>query len=557
MVLAVDVLGLTLLTTIVPAALMVYAGWQNAEKPGARWFTLLVVGIAGWSSVYGISLISNDAGITLAAINLRFFFTDLVSVSWFLLALEYARRARLPDRSPLLVLFVFPLLNELVAWVVPEYMFAAWRMDPIGVFHADFGPWFYVQTLFSYVLVVGGIALLVRDYRNSQGIRRNQTAVLVAGAMVAFLANVLFVIGFTPYPDLDLTPLAFLVTTVIFGWGLFRYRLLELVPIARKTVLDQMQDAVVTLDEDGRVVDVNAAAADLFEVEESAAVGTHGEDFFADYPRLIERFGTAVDVETEIEFTTNGENRYFHLDISPVSAGSDVIDGRVVVLRDVTQLKEREQELDLLKQVLSRVLRHNIRNDVSVVNGYAEEIAEQNDGETAELAAKIIEKSDDLATRSHKAASVERVLSATGDPLDLDLVDVIQEALDRDLEGFGDFDATLDLPENCYVRALPTLPIALRNVIENAIGHSDSATPQIEISVACDEESATVEIRDDGPGIPEGELSVFEDREETQLHHSSGIGLWLVVLIVRRSGGSVSFENTDDGAVVRLTLDCA
>jgi signal transduction histidine kinase len=109
------------------------------------------------------------------------------------------------------------------------------------------------------------------------------------------------------------------------------------------------------------------------------------------------------------------------------------------------------------------------------------------------------------------------------------------------------------VPENCRVEAHDALDVALSNVIENAVVHNEG-TPSVTVGAECGAASATVTISDDGPGIPEAELSPLEQGEETQLSHSSGIGLWLVSLIVERSGGDVSFESTEDGTVVRITL---
>ena len=586
---AVDVLGLALVTTLVPAALMSYVAWQNSETPGSRWFGALVCAIAGWSSAYGISVAADGAALTFAAVQVRDFFTDAVAIAWFLLALEYVRRRKLPDRSRWLWLFAFPVVSQTVIRLRPALVFTVWHVDDLGVFHATFGPWFYVQTLFSYVLVVAGLALFIDDYRSAQGIRRNQTGILIVGVLISFGANILFVAGFTPYPDLDLTPLAFLVTTLLFGYALFRYRLLELLPIARKTVLAQMDDAVISLDEDDRIVDVNDAAARLFGATESEAVGTPGREFFSDFPALVEQFESTTDVDTEIEVVRNGETHHFHLRISPVSSDSDLVEGRVIVLRDVTALKDREEQLDLLKQVLSRVLRHNIRNDVSVVHGYAEEIARQTSGDPAALAGRIQDKSDDIASRSKKASTIERVLTGEADPVTHDLSDVIDEAIAEVRGTVGPFTVSRECDTDCQVRALPTLSVALANLIENAVEHSSTnpdspvrqdavehsstspdslarqetvehaaeSVPEVELSVTSDSETVTIAVHDEGPGIPESELNVFEHGEETPLQHSSGVGLWLVVLIARRSGGAVHFENDDDGSVVRLTLEKA
>jgi len=588
MVTVVDVLGVTLVASIIPVSVMVYAAWRNRTKPAAFWFAVLAIGIAGWSVAYGASLLVDDPALTIAAANVDFFFTDTVSIAWFLLALEYVRRRRVSNRWA--ALFAFPILSQVFVWTNPQHQLVrtGFEVDALGVLHPAFGPWFYVQTLFSYLLVVGGLVLFIRDYRASQGIRRNQTSVLIVGALVPFVANIFYVIGFSPYPDLDVTPLAFLITSTVFTWGLYRYRLLELIPIARKTVLDEMQDAVITLDQDDRIADINPRAARILGVDRHAAVGEPGESVFSGYPQLVDRFRDETNVDTEVSLMQRGEQRHFHLDVSPIDTGGGIVEGRVVVLRDISERKERERELDLLKQVLSRVLRHNIRNDVTVVTGYAQELAEKTSGEHAALAETIVEKSDDMAQRSQKAVAVERVLSSDTRTVDIDLPPVVEECVGRVRQGAGDFEATLDLPETCLVHAHETLEVALTNVIENAVehnstspdsqarqdavehnstspdsqarqdavGHNDADLPHVSITVTC-EDPVELVVEDDGPGIPEDEIAVFESGRETKLRHSTGVGLWLALLIVRRSGGDVLFENTDEGARVTITLDRA
>jgi PAS domain S-box-containing protein len=551
MVTVVDVLGVALVGSIIPASVMVYAGWQNRTKPAAIPFAVMAVGIAGWSSAYGASLVFDDPARTVAAANVEYFFTGTVTIGWFLIAMEYVRRQQVDRRW--YALFAFPIVSSVVVWTAPDLVRVSARVDAIGVLHPVFGPWFYVQAAINYALTIAGLALFVRDYRGSQGIRRSQTGVLVVGGFVPFVANWIYLADLSPYPELDITPIGFLITSAVFTYGLYRYRLLELVPIARKTVMEEMRDAVVTLDEDRRVADINPRAARLLGVSESRAVGMHGRELFGEYPELVDRFEDTMDVETEISIAENGEQRYFHLDITPVGRGSDVVDGRLIVLRDITELKEREQELDLLKQVLSRVLRHNIRNDVTVVSGYAEELAAETSGETAGMAQQILQKSDDIASRSRKAATIERVLTGEDTLVTLDLETVLQEGVASVRADYPEADISLDLPENCRVTAHEALEVALSNVMENAVVHNEGC-PSVTVSADCGAASATITISDDGPGIPEAELSPLEQGEETQLSHSSGIGLWLVSLIVERSGGDVSFESSENGTEVCITL---
>jgi len=551
MVTVVDVLGIALVGSVVPAGVMFYAAWQNRTKPAAVPFAIMAVGIAGWCSAYGLSLIVDDPARTILFADIEYFFNDAVTIGWFLLALEYVRREHVAPRW--YALFTFPLVSQAVVWTAPELVRRFARVDAIGVLHPVFGPWFYVQTAFSYALAVAGLALFVRDYRGSQGIRRTQTAVLIVGAMIPFVANWLYLANLSPYPQLDITPLGFLLSSGVFTYGLYQYRLLELVPIARKTIMEEMRDAVVTLDEDRRVADVNPRAARLFGVPEDRAVGMHARELFGDYPELVARVEDTTQASTEIAITEHGEQRYFDLEISPVGEGTQVVDGRLIVLRDVTERKEREQELDLLKQVLSRVLRHNIRNDVTVVSGYAEELAAETEGRTAGMAEQILEKSDDIAGHSRKAATIERVLTGEDTLVSLDLAPLLERVVDDVRAEFPDAEITIDAPDECPVRAHEAIEIALSNVVENAVLHNDES-PTVRVTAESGAASLTVTVRDDGPGIPAAEVAPLEHGEETQLSHGSGIGLWLVSLIVERSGGEVTFETTGGGTVVRITV---
>jgi signal transduction histidine kinase len=110
------------------------------------------------------------------------------------------------------------------------------------------------------------------------------------------------------------------------------------------------------------------------------------------------------------------------------------------------------------------------------------------------------------------------------------------------------------------VRSSDLLGLAVDNLLENAVVHTTSLSPTVEVTVRRDEETGTVEVSvaDDGPGIPRQEREVLVDGQETPLDHGSGIGLWLVNWIVSESMGTVSFgENDPTGSVVTLRLPLA
>jgi signal transduction histidine kinase len=152
---------------------------------------------------------------------------------------------------------------------------------------------------------------------------------------------------------------------------------------------------------------------------------------------------------------------------------------------------------------------------------------------------------------------IEAALDDTTERRTLDLAAVIKRRT-RDLDG-----ATVrtDLRE-ATVYGSNALGMAIDELLENAIEHNDTADPTVRITVdagsgsnASGDQFVTLEIADDGPGLPEMERQVFEAGSETPLQHSSGLGLWLARWVVEDLGGEITVDDREPrGTVVRLRL---
>ena len=112
----------------------------------------------------------------------------------------------------------------------------------------------------------------------------------------------------------------------------------------------------------------------------------------------------------------------------------------------------------------------------------------------------------------------------------------------------------LDAPETCRIVGDPSIEIAMQELIENALEHADRPDPTVHIDLTTAGDDARIEIRDDGPGIPEQELRVLAAGTETPMEHASGVGLWLVTWTVDRVGGTVEFETDETGTTAVVTL---
>jgi len=255
--------------------------------------------------------------------------------------------------------------------------------------------------------------------------------------------------------------------------------------------------------------------------------------------------------DPDVGVFVDGDLQYFHLDTVPIE-DSGV---RLLLFRDITPVKDHEQDLNFLRQVMGRVLRHNLRNDLSVIRTHAEIIAEQSDDERAEWAETILAKSDTLIDTTEKTRLIEKAVE-NNDPVAHDLSNAVEYGVEHarsDSPG-ADTDITVGPVPAVEVSALQQLPEAVADTIENAVVHGESGTA--EVSATERDGWVTLTIADEGPGIPEAELEAFRKRGETDLTHGSGAGLWLLYTVVHESGGDIAVD-TEGGTTVRIRLPTA
>jgi PAS domain S-box-containing protein len=231
----------------------------------------------------------------------------------------------------------------------------------------------------------------------------------------------------------------------------------------------------------------------------------------------------------------------------------DGFGGGTVVISDITEQNQREQRLS----VLNRVLRHNVRNDVTVVRGHLEMLAEDlpEDDEHVEA---ISDRLSDIVKLSEAARYSGQLNSdGVGEHGALDVASVVADRVDRLRTEYPSADIRVTAPESEPAAAHKLLPYALDNVLENALEHNDADVPRVEIDVSASEDAqdhVLVRIADNGPGLPEAEHEVLTSETETPLSHSDGVGLWLTRWIVRTSNGTLRVDDDPTGTRVTIRL---
>lgn len=296
---------------------------------------------------------------------------------------------------------------------------------------------------------------------------------------------------------------------------------------------------------------VNEAFESAFGYDPATAVGRHINELvvppgYREEAQEIDdrvRQGEHVDVEVRRQ-AADGELRDFLFRNIPIPDADS--ERGYAIYTDITGRKEREQRL----QVLNRVLRHNLRNDMNVILGVANLVKSSVDDPSIETELESLERvGGRLLERSQYARVIEETLSTNwSSGTAIDVVPLVEEEA-RGLEtDYDEVSVSMELPETAVAATGATLRTAVRELLVNAVEHSPGETT-IEVSVdrtvQNDADRVGIVVADDGPGIPVHERTVLIEGAETSLEHGSGLGLWLVRWIVHGNGGSLDFEERD------------
>lgn len=219
------------------------------------------------------------------------------------------------------------------------------------------------------------------------------------------------------------------------------------------------------------------------------------------------------------------------------------------------ELEHERQREQLARQtnlvnVFDRVLRHNIRNKLTVIRANARLHGEQHDGCTE--CEQIVESADKLISMSETARQLGKSINEEYERRPTDLTTIVENVRRQAADVYPELTLAVDAPETLVVPVYPSLETALWELVENAAEYAGDS-PTAWITLRKGDSCVEIEIADDGPGLPEAEQDVLQTGTETQLVHGSGLGLWSVYWVATGHHGNLDID-TADGTRITLTL---
>jgi diguanylate cyclase (GGDEF)-like protein len=303
---------------------------------------------AWWAAGNALEYLAPDLQSKLIFANMEYLAIAAIPVLWFLFgkSLDLEERAGTAMKHRLVVWFI-PAVTAVLVWTDPLLGFVrhSFRLEVqsgITVISKEFGPWFWVHSAYSYILIIAGTVLILRALHAGRGTRKAQRITLVVGTLLPMAANILYLAEILPLGNVDPTPLAFSLTGLLLVINLTRFRFLSFVTAAQATAIEQLRDAVVILDRGGHLVYVNDAARSSF----ATSAGDLGKGLIElgpPYSQLPLARNSDTDARTDEAVLSHGGHVYETRTADIGRRGGRV--GSVVTFFDVTRRVSAEEGL--------------------------------------------------------------------------------------------------------------------------------------------------------------------------------------------------------------------
>jgi PAS domain S-box-containing protein len=551
-----------------------YAWWRRAT-PGGIYLALLMAAAAIWALANAVEFASLDIPTKIFWGKASYVGVVNVPPLWLLFTLSYSQRTQWFTRRRVALLWVVPaiMLGLVATNEVHHLVWTRITPDPSApglMLIYEHGPGVWLNMLYSYPLLLLATIWLVRVVLRSAQLYRRQAVALLAGAAIPWVVNAAYLAGYRPFPSLDLTPIAFALTGLMMALGIFRFQMLNIVPVARDTLIESINDGVLVLDARNRVVDINPAACRMIGWSAERAIGQPVRALLAQWLELVEHFRDTLEAQVEIAPQAGSTSPWLELRISPLYNRRRQLTGRLIALHDITARKRTEEALYLYARELeasnveldafAHTVAHDLKNPLATLAGFGDLLEQKH---TTMSSAQLAISADSMARSARRMiniidellllASVRKMEEVPTAPLDMAaIVAAAQERL-KDIIDSSQGEIILPPAWPTAIGYAPWIEEVWMNYLSNALKYG--GTPPL-VEVGFDVAREAVEklpnfqvrfwVRDNGNGLtPEEQGRLFTPftRLDQARARGHGLGLSIVRRIVEKLGGQVGVDS--------------
>lgn len=542
------------------------------ESGAVRFFGLMMFANSIWSVGYGFELACTKLEDALVFNNIEYIGIAFMPLPWILFCMRMTGTDLLKkSRLSVGLLTSFSAITLLSVWTnsLHHLYFRGISMDYSGKFpllNLDMAAGYWIFTFYFYGALTFGCYLLLTRFRKSDPLYRNQHYSIVVALCIPLMANIMYMIGIRPFGNLDLTPFAFTASVLLITAGIYRFKLFDVVPVARERILELVEDGFVILDYRKRIIDYNAVFAKYIRRSgQHKIMGSSLADVLPGQSVLFDLLENRQSGIIELSLDSDQESLDIEADIRYLSehqTGHDVI---IIKFRDLTPLKEealktrlQATELHRLNQLKDRVfsiISHDLRgplvnlSEVLKMVNNNEMTAEEFKVLSPTLNKDIVYTTDLLENILHWSRSQLEGYGIKKELFDLKAVVVNEVSYHSAAANTKQIEIIQDVFPGAQVYAdVLMIQIVIRNILSNAIKFCQENCSIHLSAVFTGDNLMQLQISDTGIGMSEEVITKLFSGENystrgTMNEKGTGLGLVVCKEFLEKNGGRLRVES--------------
>ncbi|GEM_PF-438350 len=327
--------------------------WQRRNIAGAIPLMGVLAAIVFWSFGYIFEYTSNALDVKLFTWNISYIGIVTLPLMLLLFAAQYTRQDAWITPARLAVLLVIPAITIILQWTKDFHSLMYYNIHLVGdspflLVRKEYGAWFWIMTAYDYILLIIALLLLAARLFKPPRLLVDQVIYVIIGAAVPVIANVAYISNVLPIPHADFTPAAFAVSGVCLTLAITRHHFMDILPVARESAIELMQEGFLVMDDRQRMVDFNAAMQEIAGMTAQEMLGkplpeTISKQLYRDHSQ-----NEKTEYKAEVALEIQQKAHYFTVTVSPLKVKYKHPGGHILIFHDFTERKLME---DAVKQI--------------------------------------------------------------------------------------------------------------------------------------------------------------------------------------------------------------
>ncbi len=529
--------------------------YERRDNPMAKYFLYFLIAATICIFAYTLELASNSPLHYLLWKRVKYTGVALLPIFWVPFALLYSDKIEHMSKEKLALLIIIPIFSLSMLYTntyhnlffVEEELHTA--VGPFEIARSVRGPIFWIFGGWFALSFLGGLLAILREAIRNRKVYLKQSLILTAAVLIALIGNIVSILEINPGPpDYDISFIAMAISGLGIWYGIFQLGFMNIFPIARNVVFENISDTIFVLDSENKIVDYNQPLKRTTENHSNNTdklVKKKIEKIFPETEQLIKNHQKNDEIQKELKIEQKDNEKWYNAKISPIFDKQNRFIGRVLILRNITERKEAEER----EEFLHSLLRHDLGNKLIVTKGWLELL---NESDLSEEDQKRLESSLNGVLEGLELIENTRTLhnleSGEKEKEPIDLKKAMQESLERheDLAEKLNFEINNNIDKEIKVEGGLLLKELFSNLVENSLNHSEGS--RMNISLKEEKEKIIVTIEDNGKGIPDDiKEKITQKGFKGEDSSGTGLGMHLAKRITETYGEKLKIMDSELG----------